>query len=191
MRFTPSPSCGTAGTCWTAGAKSLYHGGDELTLPDPRRGPTRLFRRSDCQSVTRPRSFISRRSACLAGLTTGLSGQREIGRDARLRNAIMPGKLILVPKHPEETERQGSRRDQISQTSPHQLPRRRIESIQTGHPKTAQHHSGCRLGEVRKQGHVLDIQKAQDRHRDQQVEPADAETAAKGAKDHQKAAVSK
>src|SRR5690242_3475410 len=77
--------------------KSLYHGVDEVT------SQFKSLTALDVRSVgplRQCRSSIHKGLARLAGLIAGFSAQGQALRDAGLRNAIMPGELILIPKDP-------------------------------------------------------------------------------------------
>jgi len=72
----------------------------------------------------------------------------------------MPGELVLVPKRPNETEHHGSSGNEITETAPEQLARRRLESIEADHAKSAQGHSRGSSREVREEGDVLGVEQS-------------------------------
>src|ERR1700719_241962 len=94
-------------------------------------------------------------SVIYAQLTAGLGRQGAlIAGDARLRNAIVPGELILIPQGPKEAKHHGSRGNEITEASPQQLLRRWIEAIETDNAKSAERHSGRGGPKVSEKGDV-------------------------------------
>src|ERR1700692_4696471 len=79
----------------------------------------------------------------------------EIG----LRDAVLPAKLIVIPKRPNEAQKAHTSGHQISKASPNHLRRGGYAAVKADPPQAAKHHAWRRTAENREEREILGVEK--------------------------------
>src|ERR1700674_2553416 len=82
--------------------------------------------------------------------------------DVGLRNAILPGEVVLVPERPQEAERECCAGKQIAEAAPQELASVGQAAIEANDGKAAKLHSGRRAGERGEQEEILRVEQIED-----------------------------
>src|SRR6266478_5321256 len=126
----------------------------------------------------------------------GDAGSLQVGKglssaQIRAREAVVPGKLVLVPHRPKKAEEKCSCRKHVSHAAQEHLPGGWRLAGETTHLQVSQHHARRCTTENCEESEVLQIDDGECRGVDNGGQLAQRELAAEGAEEQQEAAVGK